>query len=268
MNNLINIVLFLINTAYCILIYNAAKRTNNYLDISMIPFVFCFGLIMIVSYLIQNGYECQWLLLTILFLQSITFVWTNKAVLHIVNPELDKYLYLWLFFYGVIFICTLFYLQEPCEERDNCSVVGWLPFHSHFYKHNSLLMLLFFGMYMITVFTLYFYLFLPYSKSTLVSRDDFFNYPLRVIYPFFIAGLVGLYTLHILQINLYDIFKSVIHFSRINNISNFLSIDKSRVVEALNLYNTFTNPKVLTKFLYYMWVVMTATYGLIILLHT
>ena len=129
-------------------------------------------------------------------------------------------------------------------------------------------MLVFFAMYIITVFAFYFYLFLPYSTSSLVTRGDFFKYPLRVLYPFFIAGIVGLYTIHSLQINLYDVFMNVINISRINNMNKILSVDKSRVFEVLNLYNTVTNPKLLTKFLYNMWVVMAATYGLIILLHT
>jgi len=181
---------------------------------------------------------------------------------------LDKYLYLWGIFYGIVYICTLFYLQEPCENKENCSVVGWLPFHSHFYKNNYIVMLLFFGMYVITVFGSYFYLFLPYSKSSLVTRDDYFKYPLRVLYPFFVAGMVSLYTIHKFQINLRDVFASMIHISRINDVNHIFSIDKSRMSEVINLYNTFTNPKMLTKFLYYMWVVMSATYGLIILLHT
>ena len=263
-----NIVLFLVNTAYCVAIYYTSIRNRNYLDICMIPFLFFFGLIMLVSFLIKNGCKLLWLLLSFLFLQSLTFTWTNRVILDIVNPELDKYMYLWLIFYGIIFICTLFYLQEPCEEKDNCKVVGWLPFHSHFYKNNSILMLVFFGMYLITVFTSYFYLFLPFSKSSIVTRMDFFKYPLRVLYPFFVAGLVGLYTIHTLQINLRDVATRMINISRINNMNKILSVDKNRMFEALNLYNTFTNPKLLTKFLYNMWVVMSATYGLIILLHT
>jgi len=268
MYSLINIVLFIINTAYCVAIYYTSKLNNNYLDLSMIPFLFLFGVIMLISFVIQNGYNCQWLLLTALFLQSLTFMWTNKTILHISNPELDKYMHLWILFYGVIFVCTLFYLQEPCEGKDNCTVVGWLPFHSHFYKHNSMLMLVFFAMYMITIFSNYFYLFLPYSVSSVVKRGEFIKYPSRVLYPFFLAGIVGLYTIYSLQINLYDVFISLVDISRINNMDKILSIDKPRMIGIINIYDTFSNPKLLTKFLYNMWIAMSATYGLIILLHT
>ena len=281
MNNLISIVLFVINTIYCILIYYIAKKTNNLLDFVLLPFLFLCGIIELVFFLIQKGLGCNWLLLSLFFIQSLSLVWGNKYILQASNPIFDKYIYLWLIFYGIIFICTLFYLQEPCdlykkdiEDSDKnmgkgrrCNVIGWLPFHEHFHKYNFCLMALFAVMYNFTIVTQYLYLLIPYTKSSYVKKEQLLGYPLRIIYVFIISIIVWFYTQYIFNINIIEVGKKVIDISKINTPSNMFSTDIDRIKDVITIYRTFVNPELIVTYLYNTWSVFTATYGLIILLH-
>lgn len=275
MNNLISIALFLINTIYCILIYYIAKKNNDLLDFVLLPFLFLCGIIELVFFLIQNGVEGNWLLLSLFFIQSLTLVWGNKYILQASNPVFDRYIYLWLVFYGIIFICTLFYLQEPCDKKDDelidkkrgCNVIGWLPFHEHFYKYNFCLMALFAGMYDITIASQYLYLLIPFTKSPYVKKDQLLKYPLRIIYIFVISIVVWFYTQYTFNINIMEVGKRVIDISKINTPSNMFSNDIDRIKGMISIYRTFVNPELIVTYLYNTWSVFTATYGLIILLH-
>ena len=275
MNNLISIVLFIINTIYCITIYHIAKKTNNLLDYVLLPFLFLCGIIELVFFFIQNGVESSWLLLSLFFIQSLTLVWGNKYILQASNPIFDKYIYLWLIFYGIIFICTLFYLQEPCDEneddtkgkKDDCKIIGWLPFHEHFYKYNFCLMALFAGMYDFTIASQYLYLLIPYTKSPYVTKEQLLGYPLRIIYIFIISIIVWFYTQYTFNINIMEVGKKVIDVSKLNTPSNMFSFDMDRIKGIVSIYKTFINPELIVTFLYNTWSVFTATYGLIILLH-
>jgi hypothetical protein len=275
MNNLISIVLFVINTIYCISIYSLAKKNNNLLDYILLPFLFLCGIIELVFFFIQNGFEGSWLLLSLFFIQSLTIFWGNKYVLEASNPVLDKYIYLWLVFYSIIFICTLFYLQEPCDkdaaeknkEKSSCKVIGWLPFHEHLYKYNYCLMALFAGMYDFTIASQYLYLLMPFTKSPHVTKEQLLQYPLRIIWIFIISIVIWFYTQYKFNINIIDVSKKVINISKVNNPTNMFSFDMSRIKEIISLYRTFVNPELIVTFLYNTWSVFTATYGLIILLH-
>jgi len=269
MNNLISIVLFIINTIYCISIYYIAKETNNLLDYILLPFLFLCGIIELVLFFTQNGIEGSWLLLTLFFIQSLTLVWGNKNILKASNPIFDKYIYLWLIFYGIIFICTLFYLQEPCDKeklengkkRTTCKVVGWLPFHEHLYKYNFCLMVLFAVMYDITIASQYLYLLIPFTKSPYVTKEQLLEYPLRMIYIFIISIPVWVYTQYKFNINLVEVGKKVMTISKLNTPTY------DRIKNMITLYRTFVNPEIIVTFLYNTWSLFTATYGLIILLH-
>jgi hypothetical protein len=287
MNNLISIVLFVINTIYCITIYYIAKKTNNLLDYMLLPFLFLLGIIELVFFLIQNGIESSWLLLSLFFIQSLTLVWGNKYILRASNPIFDKYIYLWLIFYGIIFICTLFYLQEPCgnnivvrrsnkdDNNDNkinggkgkCKVIGWLPFHEHLYKYNFCLLALFAGMYDFTIASQYLYLLIPFTKSPYVTKEQLLRYPLRMIYIFIVSIVVWFYTQYTFNINIMEVGKRVIDISKINTPTNMFSFDIDRIKGIISIYRTFVNPELIITFLYNTWSVFTATYGLIILLH-
>ena len=275
MNNLTSIVLFVINSIYCIMIYYLAKNTNNLLDYTILPFLFLCGIIELVFFFIQNGVESSWLLLTLFFIQSLTLVWGNKYILEASNPVFDKYIYLWLIFYGIIFICTLFYLQEPCDKdaveenkkKSSCKVIGWLPFHEHLYKYNFCLMALFVGMYDITVASQYLYLLIPFTKSPHVTKEQLLQYPLRIIWVFIISIAVWFYTQYKFNINMIDVGKKVIDISKLNNPTTMFSLDLNRMKGIISLYKTFVNPELIVTFLYNTWSVFTATYGLIILLH-
>lgn len=275
MNNLTSIVLFVINSIYCIMIYYLAKKTNNLLDYTILPFLFLCGIIELVFFFIQNGVESSWLLLTLFFIQSLTLVWGNKYILEASNPVFDKYIYLWLIFYGIIFICTLFYLQEPCDKdaveenkkKSSCKVIGWLPFHEHLYKYNFCLMALFVGMYDVTVASQYLYLLIPFTKSPHVTKEQLLQYPLRIIWVFIISIVVWFYTQYKFNINMIDVGKKVIDISKLNNPTSMFSLDLNRMKGIISLYKTFVNPELIVTFLYNTWSVFTATYGLIILLH-
>lgn len=275
MNNLTSIVLFVINSIYCIAIYYLAKKTNNLLDYTILPFLFLCGIIELVFFFIQNGVESSWLLLTLFFIQSLTLVWGNKYILEASNPVFDKYIYLWLIFYGIIFICTLFYLQEPCDKdaveenkkKSSCKVIGWLPFHEHLYKYNFCLMALFVGMYDITVASQYLYLLIPFTKSPHVTKEQLLQYPLRIIWVFIISIAVWFYTQYKFNINMIDVGKKVIDISKLNSPTTMFSLDLNRMKGIISLYKTFVNPELIVTFLYNTWSVFTATYGLIILLH-
>jgi len=279
MNNLISIALFVINTIYCILIYYIAKKSNNLLDFMLLPFLFLFGVIELVLFFIQNGMKSNGLLLSLFFIQSLTLVWGNKYILQASNPVFDKYIYLWLVFYGIIFICTLFYLQEPCHknigDKDDtetgnkkaCNVVGWLPFHEHFYKYNFFLMVLFAGMYDFTIVTQYLYLLIPFTKSPYVKKEQLLKYPLRILYIFIVSVIVWFYTQYRFNINIIEIGKKVIDISKINTPSNMFDMDIDRIKGAISIYRTFVNPELIVTYLYNTWWAFTATYGLIILLH-
>ena len=280
MNNLISIVLFVINTIYCITIYYVAQKTNNLLDYSLIPFLFLCGIIELVFFFIQNGYEGSWLLLTLFFIQSLTLVWSNKYILQASNQVFDKYIYLGLIFYGIIFICTLFYLQEPCDNNTNeenldkqnkkkskCNVIGWLPFHEHLYKYNYCLMALFVIMYDFTIASQYLYLLIPFTKSQYVNKEQLLQYPLRMLYIFIISIIVWFYTQYTFNINMMEIGKKIIDVSKLNSPMNMFSFDMERIKGIISLYRTFINPELIVTFLYNTWSVFTATYGLIILLH-
>jgi hypothetical protein len=275
MNNLTSIVLFVINTVYCITIYYLAKKTNNLLDYTLLPFLFLCGIIELVFFFIQNGVESSWLLLSLFFIQSLTLVWGNKYILEASNPVFDKYIYLWLIFYGIIFICTLFYLQEPCDKdaaeknkkKSSCKVIGWLPFHEHLYKYNFCLMALFVGMYDFTIASQYLYLLIPFTKSPHVTKEQLLQYPLRIVWIFIISIAIWFYTQYKFNINMIDVGKKVIDISKLNSPSNMFSFDMNRIKEIISLYRTFVNPELIVTFLYNTWSVFTATYGLIILLH-
>jgi hypothetical protein len=275
MNNLTSIVLFVINSIYCIAIYYLAKKTNNLLDYTILPFLFLCGIIELVFFFIQNGVESSWLLLTLFFIQSLTLVWGNKYILEASNPVFDKYIYLWLIFYGIIFICTLFYLQEPCDKdaveenkkKSSCKVIGWLPFHEHLYKYNFCLMALFVGMYDVTVASQYLYLLIPFTKSPHVTKEQLLQYPLRIIWVFIISIAVWFYTQYKFNINMIDVGKKVIDISKLNSPTTMFSLDLNRMKGIISLYKTFVNPELIVTFLYNTWSVFTATYGLIILLH-
>jgi len=275
MNNLTSIVLFVINTIYCITIYYLAKKTNNLLDYTILPFLFLCGIIELVFFFIQNGVESSWLLLSLFFIQSLTLVWSNKYILEASNPVFDKYIYLWLIFYGIIFICTLFYLQEPCDKeaaeknkkKSSCKVIGWLPFHEHLYKYNFCLMALFAGMYDFTIVSQYLYLLIPFTKSPHVTKEQLLQYPLRIIWIFIISIIIWFYTQYKFNINMIDVGKKVIDISKLNSPTNMFSFDMNRIKEIISLYRTFVNPELIVTFLYNTWSVFTATYGLIILLH-
>jgi hypothetical protein len=281
MNNLISIVLFVINTIYCILIYYIAKKTNNLLDFVLLPFLFLCGIIEFVFFLIRNGVGCNWLIPCLFFIQSLSLVWGNKYILQASNPIFDKYIYLWMIFYGIIFICTLFYLQEPCvlykkdvDDSDKnkgkgvgCNVIGWLPFHEHFHKYNFCLMALFAVMYNFTIVTQYLYLLIPYTKSSYVKKEQLLGYPLRIIYIFIISIIVWFYTQYVFNINIIEVGKKVIEISKINTPSNMFSTDIDRIKGVISIYRTFVNPELIVTYLYNTWMVFTATYGLIILLH-
>jgi hypothetical protein len=275
MNNLTSIVLFVINTIYCITIYYLAKKTNNLLDYTLLPFLFLCGIIELVFFFIQNGVESSWLLLSLFFIQSLTLVWGNKYILEASNPVFDKYIYLWLIFYGIIFICTLFYLQEPCDKdaaeknkkKSSCKVIGWLPFHEHLYKYNFCLMALFVGMYDFTIASQYLYLLIPFTKSPHVTKEQLLQYPLRIVWIFIISIAIWFYTQYKFNINMIDVGKKVIDISKLNSPSNMFSFDMNRIKEIISLYRTFVNPELIVTFLYNTWSVFTATYGLIILLH-
>lgn len=275
MNNLTSIVLFVINSIYCIAIYYLAKKTNNLLDYTILPFLFLCGIIELVFFFIQNGVESSWLLLTLFFIQSLTLVWGNKYILEASNPVFDKYIYLWLIFYGIIFICTLFYLQEPCDKdaveenkkKSSCKVIGWLPFHEHLYKYNFCLMALFVGMYDVTVASQYLYLLIPFTKSPHVTKEQLLQYPLRIIWVFIISIAVWFYTQYKFNINMIDVGKRVIDISKLNSPTTMFSLDLNRMKGIISLYKTFVNPELIVTFLYNTWSVFTATYGLIILLH-
>jgi hypothetical protein len=275
MNNLTSIVLFVINTVYCITIYYLAKKTNNLLDYTLLPFLFLCGIIELVFFFIQNGVESSWLLLSLFFIQSLTLVWGNKYILEASNPVFDKYIYLWLIFYGIIFICTLFYLQEPCDKdaaeknkkKSSCKVIGWLPFHEHLYKYNFCLMALFAGMYDFTIASQYLYLLIPFTKSPHVTKEQLLQYPLRIVWIFIISIVIWFYTQYKFNINMIDVGKKVIDISKLNSPSNMFSFDMNRIKEIISLYRTFVNPELIVTFLYNTWSVFTATYGLIILLH-
>lgn len=275
MNNLTSIVLFVINTIYCISIYYLAKKTNNLLDYTILPFLFLCGIIELVFFFIQNGVESSWLLLSLFFVQSLTIVWGNKYILEASNPVFDKYIYLWLIFYGIIFICTLFYLQEPCDKeaaeknkkKSSCKVIGWLPFHEHLYKYNFCLMALFAGMYDFTIASQYLYLLIPFTKSPHVTKEQLLQYPLRIIWIFIISIIIWFYTQYKFNINMIDVGKKVIDISKLNSPINMFSFDIDRIKEIISLYRTFVNPELIVSFLYNTWSVFTATYGLIILLH-
>ena len=275
MNNLTSIVLFVINTIYCITIYYLAKKTNNLLDYTILPFLFLCGIIELVFFFIQNGVESSWLLLSLFFIQSLTLVWGNKYILEASNPVFDKYIYLWLIFYGIIFICTLFYLQEPCDKdaaeknkkKSSCKVIGWLPFHEHLYKYNFCLMALFAGMYDFTIASQYLYLLIPFTKSPHVTKEQLLQYPLRIVWIFIISIVIWFYTQYKFNINMIDVGKKVIDISKLNSPSNMFSFDMNRIKEIISLYRTFVNPELIVTFLYNTWSVFTATYGLIILLH-
>ena len=275
MNNLTSIVLFVINSIYCIMIYYIAKKTNNLLDYTILPFLFLCGIIELVFFFIQNGVESSWLLLTLFFIQSLTLVWGNKYILEASNPVFDKYIYLWLIFYGIIFICTLFYLQEPCDKdaveenkkKSSCKVIGWLPFHEHLYKYNFCLMALFVGMYDVTVASQYLYLLIPFTKSPHVTKEQLLQYPLRIIWIFIISIAVWFYTQYKFNINMIDVGKKVIDISKLNSPTTMFSLDLNRMKGIISLYKTFVNPELIVTFLYNTWSVFTATYGLIILLH-
>jgi len=275
MNNLTSIVLFVINSIYCIMIYYLAKKTNNLLDYTILPFLFLCGIIELVFFFIQNGVESSWLLLTLFFIQSLTLVWGNKYILEASNPVFDKYIYLWLIFYGIIFICTLFYLQEPCDKdaveenkkKSSCKVIGWLPFHEHLYKYNFCLMALFVGMYDVTVASQYLYLLIPFTKSPHVTKEQLLQYPLRIIWVFIISIAVWFYTQYKFNINMIDVGKKVIDISKLNSPTTMFSLDLNRMKGIISLYKTFVNPELIVTFLYNTWSVFTATYGLIILLH-
>lgn len=275
MNNLTSIVLFVINTIYCITIYYLAKKTNNLLDYTILPFLFLCGIIELVFFFIQNGVESSWLLISLFFIQSLTLVWTNKYILEASNPVFDKYIYLWLIFYGIIFICTLFYLQEPCDKEaaeknkknSSCKVIGWLPFHEHFYKYNFCLMALFAGMYDFTIASQYLYLLIPFTKSPHVTKEQLLQYPLRIIWIFIISIIIWFYTQYKFNINMIEVGKKVIDISKLNSPLNMFSFDINRIKEIISLYRTFVNPELIVTFLYNTWSVFTATYGLIILLH-
>ena len=275
MNNLTSIVLFVINTIYCITIYYLAKKTNNLLDYTLLPFLFLCGIIELVFFFIQNGVESSWLLLSLFFIQSLTLVWGNKYILEASNPVFDKYIYLWLIFYGIIFICTLFYLQEPCDKdaaeknkkKSSCKVIGWLPFHEHLYKYNFCLMALFAGMYDFTIASQYLYLLIPFTKSPHVTKEQLLQYPLRIVWIFIISIVIWFYTQYKFNINMIDVGKKVIDISKLNSPSNMFSFDMNRIKEIISLYRTFVNPELIVTFLYNTWSVFTATYGLIILLH-
>lgn len=275
MNNLTSIVLFVINSIYCIAIYYLAKKTNNLLDYTILPFLFLCGIIELVFFFIQNGVESSWLLLTLFFIQSLTLVWGNKYILEASNPVFDKYIYLWLIFYGIIFICTLFYLQEPCDKdaveenkkKSSCKVIGWLPFHEHLYKYNFCLMALFVGMYDVTVASQYLYLLIPFTKSHHVTKEQLLQYPLRIIWVFIISIAVWFYTQYKFNINMIDVGKKVIDISKLNSPTTMFSLDLNRMKGIISLYKTFVNPELIVTFLYNTWSVFTATYGLIILLH-
>jgi len=275
MNNLTSIVLFAINTIYCIAIYYVAKKSNNLLDYCLLPFLFLSGVINVAFFFDQNGFNYSWLIITLFFIQSLTLVWSNKYILQAHNPEFDKYMYLSLIFYGIIFICTLFYLQEPCNtdkkdkasKRDGCSVVGWLPFHEHIYKYNYCILALFVLMYDFTVASQYLYLLIPFTKSPLVSKEQLLQYPMRVIYLIIMTTVVWFYTQYTFNINVLDIGKKVVTLSNINEPEKIFSFDKQRITSIIELYYTFVNPELIVKFLYNNWATFTATYGLIILLH-
>lgn len=278
MNNLISIVLFIINTIYCITIYYVARKTNNLFDYSLLPFLFLCGIIELVLFFIQNGYEYSWLLLTLFFVQSLTLVWSNKYILRASNPVFDKYIYLGLIFYGIIFICTLFYLQEPCngneansekpyKKRSDCKVIGWLPFHEHLYKYNYCLMALFVIMYDFTIASQYLYLLIPFTKSQYVTKEQLLQYPLRMLYIFIISIIVWFYTQYTFNISMMEVGKKIIDISKINNPTNMFSFDLERIKGIISIYRTFINPELIVAFLYNTWSVFTATYGLIILLH-
>ena len=275
MNNLTSIVLFVINTIYCITIYNLAKKSNNLLDYTLLPFLFLCGIIELVFFFIQNGVESSWLLLSLFFIQSLTLFWGNKYILEASNPVFDKYIYLWLIFYGIIFVCTLFYLQEPCDKetventkkKSSCKVIGWLPFHEHLYKYNFCLMALFAGMYDFTIASQYLYLLIPFTKSPHVTKEQLLQYPLRILWIFIISIIIWFYTQYKFNINMIDVGKKVIDISKVNNPSNMFSFDMNRIKEIISLYRTFVNPELIVTFLYNTWSVFTATYGLIILLH-
>jgi len=257
------------------MIYYLAKKTNNLLDYTILPFLFLCGIIELVFFFIQNGVESSWLLLTLFFIQSLTLVWGNKYILEASNPVFDKYIYLWLIFYGIIFICTLFYLQEPCDKdaveenkkKSSCKVIGWLPFHEHLYKYNFCLMALFVGMYDITVASQYLYLLIPFTKSPHVTKEQLLQYPLRIIWVFIISIAVWFYTQYKFNINMIDVGKKVIDISKLNNPTTMFSLDLNRMKGIISLYKTFVNPELIVTFLYNTWSVFTATYGLIILLH-
>jgi hypothetical protein len=257
------------------MIYYIAKKTNNLLDYTILPFLFLCGIIELVFFFIQNGVESSWLLLTLFFIQSLTLVWGNKYILEASNPVFDKYIYLWLIFYGIIFICTLFYLQEPCDKdaveenkkKSSCKVIGWLPFHEHLYKYNFCLMALFVGMYDVTVASQYLYLLIPFTKSPHVTKEQLLQYPLRIIWIFIISIAVWFYTQYKFNINMIDVGKKVIDISKLNSPTTMFSLDLNRMKGIISLYKTFVNPELIVTFLYNTWSVFTATYGLIILLH-